>query len=368
MPIAPQFIDTNVETIVNEILADFEARTGRVLQPAQVERLLLNTLAYREVLVREGIQYSAQQNLVDFADGLSLDYLGQLVGVTRLAASPAVCTLRFTLVTGHASVIIPAGTSVKSADGLAVFRTDMDQSVVEGVDTVDIAATCDTTGTSANGYVAGRINTLLDPLPYVSTVANLGETAGGSDIENDDRLRERIKLAPGQFSVAGARAAYKFYARSANPGIIDVAVLSVNPGTVQIYPLMYDGSAPSSEVLTQVLNACNGERVRPLNDLVTALAPSVVTYDLILNVTLYDWADETDTVDAINTVLDAFVLAKRQSLGQDLVLNQFIGKVMSVSGVYNCVSDVAFDDVELEANEYGVCTSIVINVIGTTVG
>lgn len=364
----PVFVSTDVDQITTDILNRFEELTGRVLQPAHVERLLLNVLAYRESLVREAIQYSATQNLVDFAVGQSLDYLGALVGVVRLPASPAITTLEFNLVPGHVAVIIPSGTRVASVDGLSIFRTDVDKSVIVGVDVAEIPATCITTGSQANGYIAGNISNLLDPLSYIQSVANTTETAGGASIETDERLKLRIKLAPGQFSNAGSRAAYKFFSLTASPSIIDVAVESVDPGTVQIYPLMEDGTLPTVDILDLVYASCNDEKVRPLTDLVTVLNPTIVDYTLDFELTLYDYADETDTVAAVQAVLDAFIFEKRKKLGLDLVENQFIAKVLSIAGVYQCESATPFTDTVLASNEYGVCSGIVLTVIGTTVG
>src|ERR1700733_16132904 len=88
----------------NLILADmvvaFQPAAGRTLQPAQVERLLINLYAYRESLMRNAIQYAGQQNLLAFAAFPMLDYLGQLLSVTRLASQPAVTILQFTLSRG----------------------------------------------------------------------------------------------------------------------------------------------------------------------------------------------------------------------------------------------------------------------------
>ncbi len=100
-------LDPNL--ILADMIAEFEAASGRTLQPAQVERLLINLYAYRESLVRNAIQYAAEQNLLAFASFPMLDYLGQLLSVTRLASQPAVTTLQFTL-TGALTVpfTIPA--------------------------------------------------------------------------------------------------------------------------------------------------------------------------------------------------------------------------------------------------------------------
>ena len=87
----------NPNLILADMVAEFQAAAGRTLQPAQVERLLINLYAYRESLVRNAIQYAGQQNLLAFAVFPMIDYLGQLLGVSRLGAQGAVTTLQFTL-------------------------------------------------------------------------------------------------------------------------------------------------------------------------------------------------------------------------------------------------------------------------------
>lgn len=361
----PTFVNTDTSTILAEIIAQFEATTGKVLQPAHVERLLLNTLAYRETLLREAIQYSATQNLVSFAEGLALDYLGELVGVKRLAASFAQCTLEFTLVVGHGGSVIPSGTRVASNDGKVVFQTLEDKVVPAEDTTAEILAEAKVSGEIGNGYLTGQVTVQLDPLSYVSSVTNTATTDGGAAQEVDAKLRERIILAPGQFSNAGSRGAYEFHSRSANPSIIDVAVNSVDPGTVQIYILMNDGEDTPTEVVDQVLAACNDEKVRPLTDLVTAMGATAVEYTIAFELKLYAWADADSTLAAAQAAIDAFTVAKRQNLGQDVPLSQVIDQLM-VPGVYSATPVGSWTDITVAFNEFAKCTSIDLT-LGTTV-
>src|SRR5271156_6908404 len=110
--------------ILADRVAEFEAAAGRTLYPAQVERLLINLYAYRKSLVRNAIQYAAEQNLLAFATFPMIDYLGQLLSVSRLASQPALTTLQFTL-TGALTVpfTIPAGTLAGTSDGQFAFAT-----------------------------------------------------------------------------------------------------------------------------------------------------------------------------------------------------------------------------------------------------
>ena len=82
--------------ITDELVRAYEAATGKTLYPAQIERLFIDLIAYRETLVRGLINDVARQNLVAFARAPMLDFLGELVGVARLSAQPARTTLRFT--------------------------------------------------------------------------------------------------------------------------------------------------------------------------------------------------------------------------------------------------------------------------------
>jgi phage-related baseplate assembly protein len=372
MATAPEFIERDLQVIVDEMVADYETRTGRILQPAQVERLLINAFAYREALVREKIQYAATQNLVDFASAPVLDYLGALVGVTRLAASSATVTVEFTLVAGHGGVTIPQGTRVSTTDGLAVFRTQVDVIVAPGVTTASTQAENVTEGTAGNGYGVGTITLILDPQAFLSAVTNTDISGGGAEQEQDEPLRERIKLAPGSFSNAGSRGAYEFFSLSASPSISDVAILGppdIAPGQVEIYPLMADGSVTPLTVLDAVDAAVNSEKVRPLTDTVTVIPPTRVDYDISVNVTVYTDADSVSVQTSIEERLAAFALAKRQQLGQDIMIAQIVAQCM-VEGVYtvNVTALSISGNLIIAPTEFGYCNSITVNIIGSTNG
>ena len=65
----------------------------------------------------------------------------------------------------------------------------------------------------------------------------------------------------------------------AHPNIVDVAVLSPVPGTVDLYPLLSTG-LPDGGVLTLVESFCSDEKVRPLTDTVRAKTPVKVDYTI----------------------------------------------------------------------------------------
>ena len=366
MPSSPNFVERDLAVIEAEIVAQYQALTGRTLYPAQVENLILKVVALRELLLRNQLQHAGEQMLVSFSTAPILDYVGELVGVTRLGATAASCTLRFTLVAGHGGVVIPAGTRVASVDGRAVFEIQAATAVASGTNTVDINAVCLQVGTVGNGYTAGRINTILDPQAYISATANTNTTAGGAESEGDEELRERIRLAPASFSNAGSAGAYKFHARGANPAIVDVAVTSPSPGAVYIYPLMEDGSTTPTQVLNAVAAACNGERVRPLTDTVVVQSPTRINYSLQVDLVLYDYADPAVVVTAVQTALQAFVDERRTQLGKDVVDTQIV-RVCQIDGVYSLALPT-FSNIIVSPTQFPYCNAINVQVGAVTAG
>lgn len=352
----PSFIDRDPIAVEAELVAQFEALTGRTLQPAQVERQLLSVLAYRETLLRVGIQNAAEQTLVSYAIYPMLDYLGEIVGVTRLAAIAAVATVRFTL-TGvqGANVVIPAGTRVRSLDGAVIFATNADVIIAPGDTIGDVDATAATAGALGNGYIAGNVSELLDPIGAVASAANTGTTAGGSDLETDARLRDRIRTAPEMFSVAGSIGAYRHLALAVSGAIIDVSVNSPAPGEVRVVVLTASG-LPSPALLDAVLAALSAETVRPLTDSVTVIAPTRVTYDITATISTLLGFDATQVLAAAQAAVDAFAADRRAVLGRSIVPSAIIA-ALSVPGVYQVqLSAPAFAD--LAQHEWADCTAI----------
>lgn len=368
----PSFVDDSDGLDPNLILADmisaFEAAAGRQLQPAQVERLLINLYAYRESLVRNAIQYAAEQNLVAFAAFPMLDYLGSLVGVTRLAAQPAATTLEFTLA-GALTVAftIAAGTAVQTADGRYAFATNTALTIPAGALSGSVAATATAAGAGANGYLAGQVGTLVDANALIASASNTSTTTGGSAPETDDHLRARIQAAPNQFSAAGPVGAYRYFALSVDPAIIDAQVVSPAPGQVTVYILtgpiaVQPAASPNSAgvagatLVGEVAAALSADSVRPLTDTVQVLAVTEIDYQIAATVTLYSDADPVASMAQANTAAQQFAIALASQIQRDIVPSQVIA-ALSVPGVYEVtLTEPAYT--QLQPGQWANCTAI----------
>jgi phage-related baseplate assembly protein len=369
---APVFVNdadgTNPNLVLADMITAFEAAAERTLQPAQVERLLIDLYAYRESLVRNAVQYAGQQNLLAFAAFPMIDYLGGLVGVTRLQAQPATTTIQFTLANAlTVAYTVIAKTQVGSSDGQFVFATNSDVTIAAGSTTATVNATATVAGSGGNGYLAGQINVLLNPSALISGATNTSTSSGGSAPETDDHLRTRIQAAPNQFSSAGPAGAYRFFALGVDPSIVDVQVVSPAPGTVNVYVLTgpitaQPASAPNAAgiagqaLLSEVQAAMNADTVRPLTDTLVTSAVSEIDYQISAIVTLYSDADPNLTMSAAATAVQELAIALASQIQRDLVPSQIVA-ALSVPGVYEVtLSSPAYT--QLTAGQWANCTSI----------
>lgn len=353
----PVIIDTTPTTIVDAMIQLFTDTLGRELQPAQVERLLANALAYREVLLRQQVQVAGEQMLVRFSNAPVLDYLAENLGVTRLAAVPAKTTVRFDNGDVGTPYTVPAGTRITNSLGTVVFyNTDDIPCDAGGVITGEFI--CQTDGIVGNDYAIGTLNVLIDPLSDTALVGNTTVSGGGADQETDAALRARYFLAMGRFSNAGSTGAYKYWALSANPLIIDASVKSTVPGTVNVYILTSEVGGASTAVLDDVYAALNNTKIRPLSD--TVVVSSAVDVGWSLYVEVYAEAGKSQaTISAdLQAAIQAYADTARLVLGQTISKTKLYSIINSVDGVVDSNIIVPLDPLFLNENEYPVLSGI----------
>lgn len=275
------FVDTDTNTLVNAMIQSYEAFTGRTLYPADPARLFILWVADIIIQERVNIDFSARQNVPRYAEGEYLDSLAELFkDAYRLEPEKAKTTLRFTLsIPLEVATIVPAGTRV-TVDGEIIFQTMNALTIPAGDLFGDVEAECQTAGEIGNGFVPGQITQLIDIFPYFGSVENVSESDGGADEESDAAFYERMRESVETFSTAGPLGAYEYYAKSASALIVDVKATSPEPGEVDVRVLLSGGQLPGEEILKEVLDILNADKVRPLTDHVTVAAPDTVPYDI----------------------------------------------------------------------------------------
>lgn len=321
------FIDNKtIDQVQSEMIADYESfmsqAEGRevTLERASVHRMILNAAA---VHIFQGYQYvdrAGKQNLLKYSYSEFLDNLALFKGITRLPASSAVTTLRFTLsAIQSVAVGIPAGTRASTAEDI-YFATDEYAEIPAGSLYVEVPATCTEAVARGNDIPIGGVKNLVDPVPYVQSVSNTTVTSGGADTESDTALAERVYLAPSEYSTAGPEDSYLYHAKAYNPAIGDVVATSDHEaGEVNIVFIMADGSTPEQTVIDGLLAYLSDDTIRPMTDVVTVAAPTEAKYTI--NFTYYinrsDSAQAVTIQSAVETAVSDYIKWQRR-IGRDI--------------------------------------------------
>lgn len=301
------FVEADSAKLYTAIIGSLMESCKEPLYPGDERRIFGEALVAVLTSVYSEFNDKMKQRTLQYARGYVLDAIGERLGVERLQPAKASAVFRFTASAVMASnIVIPAGSRI-TTDGNVYFETQETAVLQAGSSYIDLLGVCTEGGAIYNGYTPGTISTLVDLIPYISEVYNITESAGGDDgepytEEGDDRLRERIRLAPSTLSTAGPESAYRYFVMSADPDIIDVAIdcPKDEPNTVNIYPLMTNGALPDEETLQKILDVLD-EDVRPMTDLVQAFAPEVVEYTV--EIKYYCTKDnEAATIQSIETV------------------------------------------------------------------
>jgi phage-related baseplate assembly protein len=360
----PNFVDRDGPTILRECIERFEALAGRPLEPSQVERLLVDLVAYRETLVRIALQEAAKQNLLAYALYPMIDFLGQLIGAGRLEAQPARTTMQLTLPAALGiDSPVPVGTRFRSKDKKVEFATEKDVTIDAGETETTVTAACRTPGTLGNNYIAGQISELVSTLPFALTGENTTETLGGASEEDTERFRERIPLEVRGISVAGPDEAYQRIARAAHPDILHVAATNPTPGVARL-TVLSKGDTEATGLLDLVEAACNPKTVRPMCDTVEVVGTTRVDYALEVELTLYHGVDPEAVVEAAEAALATYTTALSRGHGRSPVRSK-IDKALELGGVYSV--DLITDPLPTVTSvQTARCTATTVTVVGFT--
>lgn len=324
------FVETDPAKMRQLVFAAYEGITKRTLSPGQPERLFCEVMTYLLTHERVNLNLVARSQLLAYATGDLLDHIGAKVYCRRLQSSPARTTLHVTLATPAAyDWIMPVGARV-TGDNKIYFATESLLVIPAGTNSGAVPLACTSPGAAGNGYAPGQLNRLVDPLPYVADVRNATASSGGADVEDDDRYRERIHLAPAQWSSAGPEDAYRYWAMTAHQDIADVAVHSPRPCEVDLHVLLTGGRIPDEAMLDLVRQIFTRRERVPLTDKITVRAPAPTPY----TASLTWWMHKEDAIRAgiIRANVDAAVASwaawQSARIGRDHNPSELIRLVM----------------------------------------
>ena len=315
--------NTTLESIEAEMKSDYEKKynevTGEslVLARSDPATLILYACAVQFFQGFKYIDKAGKMDLLKYTQGDYLDHVAAMKGIAREPAKPARAMVRFTLSGIRPETVeIPQGTQV--TDGEIYFETEKYAEIKAGEEKADVECVCLVSGVDGNDLQPGEIDTLVNPIPYVSSVANIEKTAGGVDIEDDDSMKGRVYIAPSKYSVAGPEDAYKYWVKTYNASISDVLVKSDNPVEVIIEFIMENGELPTEGIIQGLQIYLSDKQIRPLTDKVKVKAPDTVDYKL--DVKYYINTSDLKRADTIKAnvaaAVDQYVIWQRSKIGR----------------------------------------------------
>lgn len=320
------FVETDSAKIYTSIIGKLMDYCNEPLYPGDERRIFGEGLVMVLTALYSEFNDAMKQRTLRYARGAVLDAIGDRYGVKRAEPANAYATFRFIVSAIQSeNIIIPAGTRITS-DGSVYFATQETAVLPAGDTSVDLLAVCISGGSAYNGYTEGSISTLVDLIPYISSAANVATTSGGDDGEpynatGDDKYRERIRLSPASLSTAGPESAYRYFALSADPDIVDVAIVCPvdEPNTVNLYPLMVGGVLPDEATLQKILDVL-ADDVRPMTDKVQALVPETVDYSVEIKYycTKENEAATIQTIEGIGGAIDQYNEWQTAALGRSI--------------------------------------------------
>lgn len=335
------FVETNSAKLYTAIVGSLMDSVKEPLYPGDERRIFGEALVAVFVALYSEFNDKMKQRTLKYARGAVLDALGERYAVYRAEPAKAKATFRFSVDSAQTgNIIIPSGTRI-TTDGSVYFATPEAAVLAAGSTYVDVVGVCTEGGSDYNGFAAGTIATLVDLIPYITSAKNTTISAGGDDGEpyteaGDDRFRERIRLSPATLSTAGPENAYRYFALTADPNIVDVAIDCPmdSPNVINVYPLMKGGTLPDADTLTKVTAALSASDVRPMTDKVTAIAPTQVVYSIEIKYycTKDNEAATIETIEGSGGSIQQYIAWQSAALGRDINPDQLRRLILAPSG------------------------------------
>lgn len=348
------------DSMTEDMEAAYEELYGEELELADGDpwRILCNTCGGKIFQLMMIADARFKMNFIQYMFGPELKNWGANFGMNEDGTAAATVVLKFSIDEAMTQdITIPAGTRATAGDDI-YFATDYETRIKAGDTSVVVSATCTTKGTDGNGYTAGQIDTIVDPINLVDSVENTTESSGGHDEYEDDERRELIYNFPSTYSSAGPVKAYEEFVKLYSSAIDGVKIIpNKEGGTVKIYIMLENSTIPSDEYCAKVLEYIEDLGNTPDTDKVEVYAPTKKEYSIELTyyIAESDRDMEADIKSRVEEVITAFVNDTTSNIGEALNPDVLIADLQA-AGVKRAIIKNPVYQVIAE-NEIAFCTS-----------
>ena len=337
--------------------------------------LVLQSIAYRELHIRNEINEKFRQLFLAYATKSNLDHRALEYDIERLKGSKPYDTYEFKISEiQQVDLTIDAGLVL--TDDSSQYEAILKESVIIPAGELSVDGIVELTQEMESLDIKTEVVT--KNLPYVLTAKSKGgRFANGANPENDEKLLYRVLLSFADKSTAGSEETYKSYTYKADERIEDVKVykglydiqeyapqlegadletiksilseIESSKGTVEVY---YYSSKADALMQSRIEEQLNDQKTRPLSDIPLVLKASEVSFVVDAELKLFPNQDKTLVLSNANESLKKG-LKELRTIGEEITRSE-INKFLKVDGVKEVIINIPSQNVAVSKNEIGI--------------
>lgn len=320
--------------------------------------MFLKTIAWKDSEIWEQFEHAHYQSHLLYAEGFNLDMWASNFGDYRELGTRAKGKIT---IQGQQGRRVNKGFKVSAGTEL-VYRTLTD--VVIGEDGNAIAEVEAMNVGSVYNIGINGVTQIVNPSLGVTRVFNHTDIKGGSDVETDEALRERL-IKKMRTPLTGDNAAqYEVWAKSVSGvGAVRVLPITPKPGYVTVVVADVSGNEAEKELLDNVEEYIKG--VKPVGAGVVVKSATKLPINIKVKVDLEKGANEFEVKASIQEDIKNYL--ESIALTQNIVSRAKIGNIIINHKEVNDYQDLYINDtlenVKLGDTEVPVLTTFNVEVI-----
>ena len=262
------------------------------------------------------LQEILKQAYPQTATGIFLEFHGETKGVDK---HPATYSVGEIVINAAEGTIIPEGHivgTISTDDKPSIEFEVLEEVEIDETEQATIKVQCLEPGIKGN-VAKHTIKVLNKEINGVKSIDNPEDFKNGTEIEDEEKYRERVLEAFRNEPLSGAPRDYKRWAKEV-PGVGDVYVIPEwsGPGTVKVLLLDANGEPAQEELLKKVRKHIideyeNGKNTEdglsPIGALVTIEAPEIIDIDISLKIEFDSNRDKNEVIKDIEKHIKSYL-------------------------------------------------------------
>jgi len=341
LPTPTIFEEVKVEEIVKQHISIVKTLKPDIeLIESDSNMLQIEAFAYREMLLINMFNSAIKKMLPHYSKGTDLDnfIFGFYGGEKRLKGVEPTAPYKFELEEVlSVDINIPKGLQLSNGQKTVSYLNEnitIKAAELSAVGVVKLDLKVEQSDI--------RTEVVISPFPYVVKVTSSENFTGGTNPENDEAFFQRAILGLYQYSTAGGKKAYEYFAKSADSRVYDVAILNPSPRHIDVVVLSF---MDKEEVKKAVNDTLNDEKIQAFDDVVTVKIAKNKTITIDAEIHLFDLLNQTEIDKKIKENFN-----EKFKIGESLPYSNIISK-MHIGGVYKVVLENN-EDITLGVDEY----------------